>query len=340
MKFLAPGFQEIARKGRRLQLRAKLFFTDKKLRRAELQLGWLGWQQAHFFGTEMQAEIEKIQQFEKEQADLLNLSAEISGKHDELKARREAARHEFDAALTAMRKEREPHEHHLAECEGRLAERREALRRFESALKDLHQLRSALANQPSGFEPGEPEDADVHRVAGLVSAERARVEGECEQLERDRLRAMNEVAELTDERAAARSEVARCLAEERHARREFSHADRALAGQIQDCTRRTKLSSKRMNALDANKSKPFRLIGSCLADHAIAPMNQPEALTEVLALREKAARGRTAIELSRSQSAGIPKNDLLKFYALFAMLLLLGAWVIAQVLLHDAHIPQ
>ncbi len=48
--------------------------------------------------------------------------------------------------------------------------------------------------------------------------------------------------------------------------------------------RERKKSNVHMSRLDREKRKPYRLIGACLADHGIAPLNQPEILEKVLSL--------------------------------------------------------
>ncbi|HYR58294.1 MAG TPA: hypothetical protein VEO95_06690, partial [Chthoniobacteraceae bacterium] len=73
--------------------------------KAETALGLLGWQQAEF-DPQTQAEVDKINAYEREQSRLTNESAGLAKELRELRVEREAARKEFQERRRALAAER------------------------------------------------------------------------------------------------------------------------------------------------------------------------------------------------------------------------------------------
>jgi hypothetical protein len=77
-----------------------------------------------------------------------------------------------------------------------------------------------------------------------------------------------------------------------------------------------------MSHLDREKRSPYRLIGACLADHRIAPLNQPQVLEKALALRERDAQlSQSLAELQAACAAANP-GMLVAFYLLLGGMLI------------------
>ena len=57
---------------------------QRALAEAETELGWLGWEQVDFFDPRLTEQVQKVQEFENAQATLLNTSAELSSRKNEL----------------------------------------------------------------------------------------------------------------------------------------------------------------------------------------------------------------------------------------------------------------
>ena len=77
-----------------------------------------------------------------------------------------------------------------------------------------------------------------------------------------------------------------------------------------------------MSHLDREKRSPYRLIGACLADHGIAPLNQPRVLEKALALRERDAQlSQTLADLQAACAAASP-GMLAAFYLILGGMLI------------------
>jgi hypothetical protein len=96
----------------------------------------------------------------------------------------------------------------------------------------------------------------------------------------------------------------------RETRARFEERDREIEGEIGARERAKRKVEKQVETLEKAKSHPYREIGRALADHGIAPLNQPEALAHVLAQRQKIEEIEAVIAASLEESAregGQPK---------------------------------
>ena len=205
----------------------------------------------------------------------------------------------------------------------------EVLNRFAHALNEVIRKHRELNRQRDECVAAEPQSAKRAELSRVNDALAQNSDAQ-NQLEAQHERVSQESANLAAERAALRSSVAGNLAQERAAQRKARAADRKLAAEIHDCSRSAKRSDKSMNRLDRKKSEPFLLIGRCLADTKIAPMNQPEALDSVLRLRTELHAAAALLADSLAKSAAVNSAALWKFYAL--LLALIAAAVVCVVL--------
>ncbi len=321
--FFTVGIHELSRKATRLWLRACHFLLRKKLRKAEIELGWLGWQQADYFDPELHAQIEKIEQFEREQAQLLNVSADFSAMVSDLETQRAAQRAQFENELAQIRSDREPVEKSTAELESQLREQRVILKRFRAALTELKKLPKPLAKRHAELLAIEPQTAETRAELLRIRDEEHRIAGEKEELQKQSLRAEKEIELIEIELNRSRAQLDESMKIEHEVRKKFENVDRKLVGKIRECRREIHFSSKHMNVLDSKKSEPFLIIGRALADSDIAPINQPQALAHVHNLRLQIETTLRRIGQSRTKSAQADRVQVLRFYVLaFAIILI------------------
>jgi hypothetical protein len=95
-----------------------------------------------------------------------------------------------------------------------------------------------------------------------------------------------------------------------------------LHGKIRDNERKREQIGKRIESLNRKKEDPYRLIGRCLADEGIPPMNQPEALENVMAVRLSVQEIETQIAGSLACTAQVNRRELQLFYALAGLVIL------------------
>ena len=111
-----------------------------------------------------------------------------------------------------------------------------------------------------------------------------------------------EVAPLEAELDRRRAELAFESEALRLLEKSFAESDQALGAEIAARKREKLKLEKQIEGLERAKTKPYREIGKVLADQGIEPMNQPEALADVLGQREKIAATRSRMALSVEKS--------------------------------------
>ena len=315
------GFHEIARKVVRLVRRARLILERRKLARAETMLGFLGWQQVDLNAPELQEQAARIHATEKGQLDLMNQRAEVSDSIRELKASMESGTQGFVARIAELRTGKESGKLKLEEMRVEADAKTRNIARFKEGILELQQRDRDLdvVYRKLSREPQE----------GLVPVEllrnmemRAEIQNEAHDLELSRGRQEFEVARLRSESESLTAELARLDAELHRAQEDSAAEERRLAGLIRAAEAERDQLGKRIDALNRHKDEPLRLIGRCLADENIPPMNQPEALDKVLALRAGMATIESEIARSHARSAEADRRELRIFYGTFATLLL------------------
>ena len=338
LTFLSAGCRELAAKIQRLRLGVCLWLESKKLRRAEFELGWLGWQQADFFGTEMECEIEKIRQFEREQVELVNTSAELEEQLRHLEQQRAETRRRYEAEIAAILEKRQPVIEALAGQEKAMSGKRRELARLERALKELDELPVILTRRYAELSAIEPQTSDIRSQLILLSDRRLAIPAEMKSVCLQKENMAREIENLESELQAQRTLIESSEAEELGRREALAGSDAAYVERIRATRDETRSSQKRIDSLDGKKREPFLEVGRCLADHGIAPLNQPEALAQVHRLRANHAQLRQELALSRAHSGEIERAQLHKCGALVLVLALLVAALIFAT--HGAPIPR
>lgn len=334
MEWLRAGARELARKFTRAKLRLALWRARRELARAEIDLGLLGWEQVDFFDDELNAAVAKIHESETSQARLMNAAADLAARIERAHSENAAARGMLDEVLARTRTEKAAAEQSLGEAESEIRARRETRSRFQRALAELAAALDALEKQYFALLAAPQPDAASRAEILRIRDQQTRLATEQAELRESEARAAAgaAVAEKTRESLRARLDALEKTIEENEERAET--LARELAAEISACEREQQRLAEQVNLLDAEKARPFLLIGRCLADHGIAPMNQPGALQRVLDLRDAVAPKLEAIEASRAESRTEDSAEVQKFYALLfgaavtvlLLAMLLAAW--------------
>jgi chromosome segregation ATPase len=283
--------RELARIIGRQFSRLRLILERRQLARLESALGLLGWQQADYDGP-TQAEVQRLTDYEREQARLTNEGAQLGIEALKLEEKRRFEEQKFARVQTVSLKQAQP----PAADEDVLAElvniQRKGCREIEARLpvidreiEDAEQQYRALVVKGQTTPEVQAQLLQWHKVIMSLPRERAEWAAKLRQAETE----------------AARVET--LLKELKAARTQFEKQDQELAEEIAGRQRSKRKVEKQIETLEKAKIDPYREIGRALADHLIAPLNQPEALTVVLEKRRKIAGIEEAIDASLAESA-------------------------------------
>jgi len=308
----------------------------RRLMKAEITLGELGWQQADFPDS-VEETINNLRRIENEQAELFNRSADLAGELSAAQKERDEHRATYEKVRRGIVAETQPH----------LTEKQQ----HEEARAELHQLTAALRGQLPELQGQEREyrrQIEEIPARGLPLDEA--------QDERKRLTDLHQ-ATLSSLTAASEGIEKSCATIRTHdeaiARVEpiieafekkldaldgaFNAADHERAEAILKLQQDKHGVERRLAELDKAKGNEFLIVGRCLADANIPPMNQPQALEKVLALRETIANRLRAIAESLAWSDAADHNELRKFYFAVGMAMGLVVLVVCVSLRASGH---
>ena len=281
--------------------RWRLRGARKHLAKAEAELGLLGWQQAEF-DPETQREVEKIQNFEREQARLTNESAALAKEIAEISTQREQARAAFEKAREPLAAERDQLRESIGKAGARVAPLRRQLQDFEhrvaqlerearEANRDYHDLLNAGTQTPELRDAMGKHRERINAIPGeIADTQRRRRQGEAE---------MEALQKTLAEETARETALGKELRE-----MESAHAaqDRGMAETIAVKQRAKEKIEKENADLEHGKTSPYREIGRVLADSHLPPMNQPHALEAVRESRVRVQEIEYEIAKSRADS--------------------------------------
>lgn len=331
--FPREGFSDLSRRLQILWLWVARLRVRRALYKAETELGWLGWEQVDFFENQVMEEVRKVQEFENTQASLLNSSAELGIRKvalDEELAREQAL---HDQAQAALASERAPIAAEFEQAENLRRQKLEAAGRFDAALQELAQLEKDLQARSLALMKIEKATLEVRVEAREISDHLGRLPAERKLVFADKANAAKEAARLEPEMERLRAELRRIDTAAEEVRERFAAAGSRVMGELRLLERERKKSTLRMSHLDREKRKPYQLIGACLADHNLAPLNQPEVLEKVAALRERDAALTETLAVLQAVCAAGDAGMLTAFYLLLAAVLF-AIVVITLQLLH------
>lgn len=293
----------------------------RELSQAEARLGFLGWEQVEFYDEEVAAQARKIEEFENTQASLENASAELSARKTALDDELARERALNDQAQVSLAAEREPIAARLQQAEAARRLKLGAVERFERAIAEVAGLEKEFETQSMAFMKVVNPDIEIRTEARRVSDELLRLADERKRLEGDKLSAARESAALESDIARLHGELQRLDDAAAAARDRLEAASRRIGGEMRLLDRKRRKSALGMSRLDRKKRQPYRFIGACLADHGIAPLNQPEILERVQSLRERDAVLTQTITSRQAVCAATDPGILIAFYLLLAAIL-------------------
>ncbi len=274
--------------------RVRLILERRKLSRFETALGLLGWQQADY-DSATQQQVNRLMDCEREQARITNDSAAIGLEIQQLEKRRGTAEREFAEAVSAALEKEHPTAVTIDALEAKVEATRRDRREIEARLPVLdRELRDAEEQYRALIVP----DLPPPEVQTQLLKWRKRIMA----LPREKSEWVGKLHEVAGE-LDAMEKLLEALTE---ARTQFEKRDEELADEISAQQKSKRKVEKQIDGLEKAKSDPYREIGRTLADQNIGPLNQPEALTAVLAQRKKIGRIEAAIDasLAVSESGG------------------------------------
>ncbi|MGC3991340.1 MAG: hypothetical protein QM796_16990 [Chthoniobacteraceae bacterium] len=313
MNWFTLGCQEVRQKAFRLSWRITRRLDERRLVKAETTLGELGWQQADF-PEHVEETIGNLHRIESEQAELFNRSADLAGEMTAAQKERDDKRAAYDRARATVVTEMQPHLtarekeeqarvplQHLTTA---LREQQPELREQE---RDYRRQIENLVNQPlSGMDLMQERQRllDLHQATlSSISAAHDGMEKACADI-----RVHDEAIARINPIIAALQQHIEILDQQ------FSHADRERADLALKLQQEKSGVERRLSELDHSKGNEFLIVGRCLADAQIPPMNQPQALQKVLDLRGNVARLEAAVATSLAWSEAQEMDELKKFY--------------------------
>jgi hypothetical protein len=299
---------------RRIRLQRALFD-------AETELGWLGWEQVDFFDERLTEEVGKVQEFENAQAQLLNTSAELSGRKNELAQTLAQHTGKHDETQASLAAERAPLAASLEQSEAARKQKLGAVERFSRALDEIAKRERRLEARSLSFMGiGDP-DIQARIEAREISDELSQLAAEKKLVLADKANASREAETLEDKIKRLRIDIGQIDAEVALARQSLAEARASHDAETRILDRERKKSSLHMAHLDKEKRKPYRIIGAALANDRISPINQPEVLTKVFVLREQLAQIDEALAELRTLCATVDISILISFYLLLAAII-------------------
>jgi len=317
--FVTAGFDELERK---LQ------------RGGEIDLGALGWQQVEDFPPEIEAQMRALHDWERQQADLSNQSADMRWNIDALKLQRKQLQKKFDGQLAQLEAALQPLVAAVDLAEKSIPGCQEKVRRFDEAISTLEEAHEAINTRLHTL-MSETQTLQVRELVVELGDKRAAYENEREDLQRTRMKTAGEMKTFEYHIETYGPRIEELKRQIRLAKEDFAAQDKELVSQITSFEKEKQHAVKNVNTLDRKKSSAFLAIGRCLADSAIPPMNQPEALEKVLAHRGNILEIQQRIADSLARSSQIPSSTLTAFYV--AMFLFLAVILIAAIALLGHH---
>ncbi len=302
MNYFSPGLRELARKLRRQTIRLRIFWRKRDLAKAETQLGLLGWQQADY-DEETQRQVNAIQQVEREQARLTNEAAALANEIRQLQGDRETARKEYEEKCRGIEAERKQISAPHAQIERQLAEKRKVEPNFEKRIPELDRELREVQRRYTDLLASPKETLQIKQELIHLRERSVAIPNEKSDLRTQHLRTVSEIRAL--EMALQKEALALAELDERSDRldEEWQARDRELVQKVRAKERDKTRLEKEIDTLETAKVNPYQRIGQVLADSNISPMNQPEALSRVKALRLQVGELHQAILESEALSA-------------------------------------
>jgi hypothetical protein len=330
VSFIRTGLREIGLKIRRQKTRMALRHEKRVLQKSEINLGREGCSQAVNF-PEVRNEIVALKKLEQEQKEVAARIAQLEEGVKQIEAQRQQNAQEQNASLAKLEDEKKPilQRRNPAKstadlCEGELASVDRRLEENDTKDRDLLKKLSDLQAQV-------PPPDDLERQTASLSARRARLPAEREEIARARLGAADACRQAKETLISTQAELDAAEKNIARIRGEFEARDRAFNENSRAQQEAIREARQHHETVEERKNPAYLNIGRHLASQGIAPPNAPHLLQEVHRHREAVERHlahRSELALLSSQ---IDKQELRKFYFSIVSVLVLLAIILPLV---------
>lgn len=308
MEYFSPCLHELSRIFKRANCRAKISLAERRLAKAEENLGLLGWQQADF-DEPTQRQVDALQNIEREQATLTNRSAELAHELAALSEKRVRFRQDYDEQRRTLEAEREKVRKPLTEAEHKLSATRSRTPDVEKRTAQLDREQRDIEELSTKLLLIQPQPSHVRDELLLLRDRALAIQNERKDVRTEHARSLNEVHHLEHQVEGLEKQVAEFDKSLRELKSKFEEEDGKLSEEERELAEEKEKSEEEAAKLERAKGNPYRAIGRVLADNAIAPMNQPTALSNVLDLRETIAMCESDIVYLEEQTQAMNRTQ-------------------------------
>lgn len=331
MDYFSPCLHELSRILKRATNRAQIAFAQRKLAKAEENLGLLGWQQA-YFDEPTQQQVDALQNIEREQAALTNRSAELAHALARLSEDRVKFRTDYEQRRGSLEAEREKARQPLMEFQRKLASARSHAPDVERRASQLDREQRELEELSTKLLLVQPQPAHVRDELLRLRDRALAIQNERRDLRTQHARSLSEVHNLEQQIAVLEKRIAELDKSLRELKAGFEEDDSKLADEEQARAEEKKKTEQKVNELENAKGNPYRAIGQVLADNLIGPMNQPAALANVLDLRAKIVAREDKIAESYTETQAVDRLQFRISIALWLAIIVAGMLIIGATL--------
>lgn len=252
----------------------------RQLEKAETTLGLLGWQQADF-DEKTQAQVERIVEFEREQARISNEGATVGRALREETEAREVGRRHFEREQGTLDEERRRIQVEDEAAERQIAENRRIEPTFEKRMPELDRELRECSRRHAELLAITGHSAAIKQELMQLRERAVAIPNEVADLRMQHLRTVSETRTLEAKLALNRARLAEIEREEGETSAAFKRADADLAAKIKELERQHDELDREFASMEGAKANPYREVGRVLADSGLPPMNQPQALERV-----------------------------------------------------------
>ena len=330
MSFIRTGLREIGLKIRRQRTRMALRHEKRVLQKSEINLGREGCSQAVNF-PEVRNEIVALKKLEQEQKEVAVRIAQLEEGIKQIEARRQENTKEQNAVIAKLEEEKKPiaERRNAAKAAADVCDRQ--LAGVDHRLQDHDADDLDLLKQLSDLQAQVPPPEDLASRTLNLSARRARLPSEREEIERARLGSAEACRQAKEALNNAQMELDGAEKNIARIRGEFEARDRAFNESSR--TQQAAIAEARQyhQTVEERKNPAYLNIGRHLASQGIAPPSAPHLLKEVHRHREAVERHLAHRSELAALSSQIDKQELRKFYFSIVSVLVLLAIILPLV---------
>jgi hypothetical protein len=313
MSFIRTGLREIGLKIRRQRTRMILRHEKRLLQKSEIALGREGTSQASNF-PELRNEIVALKKLEQEQKEVAIQIAQIEEGIKNIEAQRQANAKEQSEAMAKLDVEKKPilQRRNDAKSAEELCQRE--VNAVQRRIDENDAADQELLKKLSELQALTPPPADLDTQTAGISARRARLPEEREELVRARLGSTNASRIAKEKLAAAEEELSAVEKNIAKVRGDYEARDKGFADNIRSQQEAVREAKQHHQVVEERKNPAYLNIGRHLASQGIAPPNAPHLLDDVRKRRVAVDRHQQHNDQLALLSQGIDKQELRQFY--------------------------